>query len=66
MNNYHWTLLQGRRWLSMSKRPLKTTAPNEVYKAELRKFIEEIEDNRSLAMIYGFTKVHYEHCKEKR
>lgn len=48
----------------MSKRPLKTTASNEVYKAELRRFIEEIEDNRSLAMIYGFAKVHYEHCKE--
>lgn len=48
----------------MSKKPIKTTTPNEVYKAEIRKFIEEIEDNRALAQIYGFAKVHYELHKE--
>lgn len=48
----------------MSKRPLETKTPNEVYKAEIRKFIEEIEDNRALAQIYGFTRVYYELHKE--
>lgn len=39
---------------------------NEVYKAEIKRFVEELEDSKSLAQIYGFAKVHYEYCNGRK